>query len=236
MLVPAMVYVLGMTQHEAHGTSLAVIAFVVLLSALYYAAHGHMNWIVGLVLALGGVIGATLGAWICSLTSARRLRMYFAIVLMLIAVRMIWDVIKPLPSIEGTATASPEMVEGLWSWMVVLGIGVASGAFSGLLGIGGGVILVPAMVLLMKIPQHTAQGISLAVIVPVSFFGGMIHHRLGNLRVDICKWLALGGIVGGLAGARIAIGLEGLTLRGIFGVLMLGLGVAMIRRRHEQRC
>lgn len=227
ILVPAMVYLLGINQHAAHGTSLAVISFVVLLSALYYGSHGQVDWIIALWLAGGGVIGAAIGARLCSLLSGGRLRQYFAIFLMLVAVRMVYDLLDPngayLPGVEMPSA-------GVLGTLLILSIGVLTGVLSGLFGVGGGVIIVPAMVLLLGMSQHAAQGISLAVIIPVSVSGALIHFRYGNLRMEIWKWLTIGGVVGGLVGARIALGLDPLLLRGLFGVLLIVLAYMMFRR------
>lgn len=232
VLVPAMVYLLGMNQHQAHGTSLAVISLVVLSSAMFYGFHGEMDWLIALELAIGGVIGAAIGARLCCLSSTGRLRRYFALFLVFVAFRMLWEVLYPIFTSGSFGIINhSRAVTGPWSIPVVLLVGIGTGIMSGLLGVGGGVIMVPAMVLLLGIAQKMAQGISLAVIIPVSVSGAIVHYRHGNVRPDIGKWLAVGGILGGLVGARIALGLEPVILRGFFAVLLLTLGIVTFRRR-----
>ena len=234
VLVPAMVLLLGMSQHQAHGTSLAVISFVVLLSAAFYGLHGQVDWVVAMELAIGGVVGAAIGARLACLSSARQLRKYFGLFLIAIAVRMLFDVISSL-SAGGSVELSQHALTttGLWRLPLVLGIGLATGILSGLLGIGGGVLIIPAMILLLGMPQKLAQGISLAVIIPVAVSGAVIHYRNGNVRLDNLKWLAISGVLGGLAGARIAIGLDPLVLRCLFASLLVVLSVLMLRYRRE---
>jgi uncharacterized membrane protein YfcA len=102
---------------------------------------------------------------------------------------------------------------------------------SGIFGIGGGIIMIPVLVLLLGYPQILAQGISLAVIIPVSLSGAIIHARHGNVNFGVAVWLIVGGIAGGLLGARLALGLSQEILRGIFSLLMLAIGISTIRRR-----
>ena len=75
---------------------------------------------------------------------------------------------------------------------VIVLAGVSAGILSGLMGVGGGMILVPMMVFLMGIPQHAAQGISLLVIIPTALTGLWRFHRQGIVRYKVAFWVALG--------------------------------------------
>jgi len=235
VLVPAMVYLYGMNQHRAHGTSLAAISLVALFTALFYSRHGQVDWIVAGELMLGGVVGAMIGARICALLSARRLRRYFGIFLAVVGIRMLYNAAAVFaaagaPSIAGRAFAPDQLGGGL----LVVVIGVFTGILSGLFGIGGGIVMIPTLVLLFGFAQKMAQGISLAVIIPVSISGALIHSAHGNVRWSTGMWLAFGGIFGGLVGARIAVIEVGeLVLQGMFGLLVLVTGVLMMRHRRE---
>jgi uncharacterized membrane protein YfcA len=231
ILVPIMVYLLGMNQHRAHGTSLAVISMVVISSAMFYNKHGNVDWLVAIELAIGGVIGAMIGARICTLICAGKLRRLFGALMMLVGLRMLygaaWAAHAATPVIAGHAISAHQF----WGGVLVTGIGLLTGVLSGIFGIGGGIVMVPAMVLILMFPQKLAQGISLAVIIPVSISGALIHSKHGNVRWDTAVWLGMGGIVGGLIGARTAVlQASDLTLKGMFGVLTLLVGVLMARR------
>jgi len=240
VLVPVLVYLLGLSQHRAHGTSLAYMAPVALFTALSYSGHGHVDWLVAIELAVGGVVGAAVGARICVLTSARRLRTYFGLFLAAIGLRMMYEAravfasaVAAGPVVAGHAFPADQPIGAL----VIVVIGVVTGAASGLLGVGGGIVMVPALVLLFGYTQKLAQGISLAVIIPVSISGTLIHSKHGNVRWHIAVWLALGGIPGGLVGARIAnVEVGDPVLRGMFGLLMLVMAGLMIRRRRSGVC
>ncbi|MHB0934791.1 MAG: TSUP family transporter [Armatimonadota bacterium] len=154
--------------------------------------------------------------------------------LILVAVRMLYDVVGVLllnrpEELTGHAVVPP----GLWFLLLVLGIGLATGVLSGLLGVGGGVVMVPAMVFLLGFTQTLAQGISLAVIIPTAVSGGVVHYRQGNIRLHDVLWLAAGGMAGAFAGSFLAVRLDVLILRGLFGLLLLVLGVSMVWRHHE---
>ena len=231
VLVPMMVYLLGMNQHRAHGTSLAVISMVVLFSAIFYSRHGQVDWLVAIELMIGGVIGAAVGARLCTFISARRLRRYFGVLMMLIGLRMLYGAASAAVIVNPVIAGHEISPHALGGALAVVGIGLVTGILSGIFGIGGGIIMIPALVLFFGFTQKMAQGISLAVIIPVSISGALIHNRHGNVRWDTVLWLGLGGIMGGLVGARIAVlQVSDLALKGMFGVLTLVIGILMARR------
>ena len=109
-------------------------------------------------------------------------------------------------------------------------LGLITGVLAGLLGIGGGALLVPAMVFLLGVPQHTAQGVSLVVILPNAVVGGITHYRHGNVLPRLALTLGLASIAGSLIGASIAGMVDGESLRRAFGVFLLLMAANMIVR------
>jgi hypothetical protein len=114
--------------------------------------------------------------------------------------------------------------------VALLAIGLAAGFLAGLLGIGGGVLLVPAMVLVLGFDQHTAQGTSLAVIIPAAVLGSWTHHRGGRLVLRDAAALAVGGIAGALVGSFTALSLDEVLLRRLFAVLLVLIALRMLIR------
>jgi uncharacterized membrane protein YfcA len=114
-------------------------------------------------------------------------------------------------------------------YALLLLFGIAVGIVSGLLGIGGGVVLVPGLVYLFGFSQPEAQGTSLAVLIPpIGLFAAIVYYQHGFVRVPVVGWLALGIVVGAVLGAK-AVPLVPVTaLRLSFGVLMLYLGFAYV--------
>lgn len=111
--------------------------------------------------------------------------------------------------------------------LIALAIGLVGGTLSGLLGIGGGVILIPGMVLLLGVEQHLAQGVSLATIAVTASVGALVHHRQGNVRLDIALWMVPTAIIFSVLGAWLAAGLNPLWLRRGFALLLLVMGGEM---------
>lgn len=107
-------------------------------------------------------------------------------------------------------------------------VGVVAGVLSGLLGIGGGVILVPALLLLVRLTIHEAIGVSLAVIVPTALAGVLRHYCAGNVDLKLAALVAVGGIVGGLIGASLANYLPAQTLKKIFAVFLIIIGLNIL--------
>ncbi|MHB1457187.1 MAG: sulfite exporter TauE/SafE family protein [Armatimonadota bacterium] len=229
LMIPTMIYMLGLTQHRAHGTSLAVMSPIVFLTSIYYATHGQTNWIIAIELAIGGVIGAGIGARLCAKVSANHLKKAFGILLLLMGIKILYDTF----GVHGSATndslvINPSSIIGI---ILVTLLGVATGILSGLLGIGGGIIMIPSMVLLLGISQKMAQGISLAVIIPVSISGALIHAKHGNVSFPVGIWLAIGGIPGSLLGAHLAIGMNPMYLKVIFALLMFLIGTISVFKK-----
>lgn len=100
-------------------------------------------------------------------------------------------------------------------------IGLAAGFLAGLLGIGGGVVMVPAMVLLLGFDQHVAQGTSLVVIIPAALSGSYTHHRNGRLFLRDAAILAAGGVIGAVFGSVFALSIDEDVLRRLFAGFLL---------------
>lgn len=108
-------------------------------------------------------------------------------------------------------------------WVGILGL--ATGVLSGLFGVGGGIVIVPALVLLLRLDQHTATGTSLAaLLLPVGALGVWEYYRRGQVQVGYAAAIALGLLVGAFLGARLAGELAGPVLRRGFGVLLILVG------------
>jgi hypothetical protein len=135
-----------------------------------------------------------------------------------------------LPELDAKASAAACHAYNEWiasytatnpSRLAGVGIGLVSGVFAGLAGIGGGVVIVPAGVLFLGLDQHTAQGTSLVAITLTAIAGSVVNLRNNRVRLIDGLWIGVGGAVGALAGARLALGIEGRRLSMIFGMFVL---------------
>ena len=112
---------------------------------------------------------------------------------------------------------------------LLLLLGLIAGVASGLIGIGGATIIIPALVFLFGFDQHTAQGTTLAMMVPpIGLLAAWAYYRAGYVDVRMAAILAIGFFFGGLIGAKYAVSLPGPTLQRIFGIGLLLIAVKMI--------
>jgi len=218
VLVPLLVYALHVAQHEAQGTSLAFVIVTALVAAVPYDGHERLDLILVLGLALGAVPGVILGSRLAARTSAARLRVAFGAVMLVTAFRML--VAPPLAS-----------GGGLWPAPLNVLVGFLTGTLAGYVGIGGGTILVPILVLGQNIDQHTAQGISLLMILPVGIVGALSYSRRGRIATQGLPALLAGGAMGALIGALLANRTQAATLTRLFAVLLLATAAQMIFAR-----
>jgi uncharacterized protein len=225
IMVPAMVYMLRIRQHRAHGTSLVVILPTAIAGVSQYAEQGNVNWPVALLLAVGGVVGAMLGARLAAALHAPVLKRVFGVFVVATGMVMIIHGMTH-PASHGLMRA------GAASSAVIVLVGLLAGVLSGLLGVGGGIIMVPALVYLLGLDQHMAQGISLAVIIPVAISGALIHYRKGNVVPSIAFWLSIGATIGAYVTAHWVKFIPSETLRTIFGIFLVIVGVSMVGRRR----
>jgi uncharacterized membrane protein YfcA len=116
----------------------------------------------------------------------------------------------------------------------LLAIGLAAGFLAGLLGIGGGILIVPALVLLLGFDQHLAQGTSLVVIIPAALAGSVTHYRRGRLRLRDAAFVAAGGVVGASIGSLSALSLDDVLLQRLFAVVLLVVAVRMLVPREPR--
>jgi uncharacterized membrane protein YfcA len=115
------------------------------------------------------------------------------------------------------------------TFVALLLLGLIVGAFSGLVGVGGGIILVPALVFIFGLPQHTAQGTTLALLVPpIGIFAAYDYYKKGHVDVRIAAIICLGFVFGGIFGAKAAGLLSAATMRRVFGGIMLAVSLKML--------
>ena len=113
--------------------------------------------------------------------------------------------------------------------MLFILLGLAAGFFSGLIGVGGGVIIVPALVFLFGMGQHLAQGTTLALLVPpIGFLAAWTYYQEGYVDIPIAVLICVGFFIGGLFGAKLANTLSNRELERVFGVAMLLIALKMI--------
>lgn len=222
IMIPLMTRLAGLTQHQVHGTSLVAVVFAGVSGGMAYAQKGFVDWRAVLILAVAASVTARFGARYCVSLPGWKLRKFFGIFLIVVSALLFG---KPLLD---ALTFSP--LTGLWKDLSLVVIGLATGFIAGLLGIGGGVLMVPAMVLITGMTQHIAQGSSLFCLMAAGTVGAYTHWRKGNVVLRILLGLVSGIVLGAYLGGSVANFLPEEVLRTLFAVVLILLGVDLIRK------
>lgn len=113
--------------------------------------------------------------------------------------------------------------------LILVATGLAAGVVGGMFGVGGGILVVPALVFIFGMTQHAAQGTSIGMmLLPIGIFAAWNYYQSGNLNVKFCIVLALAFIIGAYFGSKISLGISELTLKRIFGALMMVVAVKLM--------
>ncbi len=116
--------------------------------------------------------------------------------------------------------------------LILLLIGLAAGVFGGMVGLGGGIIMVPALVYLLGMTQHGAQGTSLAVMLPpIGLFAVMNYYKAGQLNMKYAMVIAAAFLIGGYFGSKLALNIPVPTMRKIFAFAMIVMAINMLLKK-----
>ena len=113
--------------------------------------------------------------------------------------------------------------------IILLCVGLIAGILSGMVGIGGGIVIVPALVYFMKMDQHTAQGTTLTMfLIPIGILGFYNYYKAGYVDIKTSLIIASTFVLGSFIGSKISIGLDQNTVKRVFGVIILIISIKMI--------
>jgi uncharacterized protein len=224
LVVPLLIR-LGVTTKRAAATSLAAVIPIALTALIPYAYKQQVHLGVAALLFAGGVVGASIGTTLLVKVSAKSVQYCFAVLLIVAAIRLAWSV------------AEGDM--GRLNWQIDLGLGllgVATGVLSGLLGVGGGFIMVPGMMVIASMPSLLAKGTSLAAIIPTAIYGTWRNHiHKSDPMID---WAAAvrvagGGVIASAVTAVVAVKLDQRLSNAGFAALLLIMAISMWRTARE---
>ncbi len=225
LLVPVLVLWLGSPQHEAHATSLVAVTLAAVAGATRFAMDDAVSLPGAVALAAGALPAARLGADLLPRIPESRLRTAFGVLAVGLSVRFL------VAGAGGDAAAgisAPALDAG--DLAIHVAGGLVAGLVSSLMGVGGGVVLVPVLTLALGYDQHVAEGTSLAVIVPTALVGAWQHGRNGLTQWSTGLRLGLATIIGSVTGASIALGVSPDVLARGFGVLLAIVGARILNR------
>ena len=218
IIVPALLTMLSMERRLAHGTSLAATVPVALASFVTYSVGGNVDWPVAACLAAGAIVGAIVGTHLLQIIPKTPLTIIFIVVILLTAVRLVAS--GEAPGREGLT------VPGV---LALIAIGFVTGTLSGLLGIGGGVVMVPAMVVLFSMPPVLAKGTSVAVMVPSAIVGTLRNRANDNVNLRVGAAIGASGVVSAVIGSLIAGSLSASFSNAMFALLLVIVAIIQAR-------
>ena len=221
IMVPLFVYILKLDQKRAHATSLAAVIPIALVGAWGYGTHSNVDVAAVVYVLAGSIFGAMFGARMLHRVALPAIQSLFAVVLLLSGFRLLWSV------------TPAHIFHGWGSHVVLIIVGLLSGVISGLLGVGGGLLVVPALISTAGLTSLEARGTSLAVIVGTALVGALTHVRQGNVEQKIALWCGLGGVLSALLGVQLSHDLsESLVVKCLAALLIL---VAVEQLRSARR-
>lgn len=182
LMVPLYVLWMGLDQRRSHATSLAAVLPIAVAGAIGYSTSDHVDWNAAVALLAGSIFGALYGVKLLSQVSLKFLQLGFAALLYLSAMRLIWS------------STPHQLLEGTPAIIFLVVVGFFAGVMSGLFGVGGGIVMVPALIIASGMDSLTARGTSLAVIVGSAISGTIANLRKGNIDVAFALLTGLAGV------------------------------------------
>ncbi|MFH8249095.1 sulfite exporter TauE/SafE family protein [Microbacterium sp. B2969] len=226
VIVPLLVLILKFDQRLAAGTSLAAIVPTATVGVISYAVHGSVAWIPALILAAGAVVGAQIGTWLLPRVSVTVLRWGFVAFLVVVIVNLF----LVIPSRDAELPLTILTISGL------VALGVVTGILSGLLGVGGGIIVVPALMMLFGTSDLVAKGTSLLMMIPTAISGTVGNLRRGNVDLPAGVTVGLAACTTTALGAWIATLLDPFAANVLFAIFLTfiatQMGVRAVRGRR----
>jgi len=227
IVVPALMAFAQMDQRRASATSLVAIAPAAVVGAVTYAVQGEVHWLAALTLAVGSVIGAPIGARLLRALPLRALPWIFVGFIAVVLVSLFTTV----------PTRGGEVHFGIVEAIVLLLLGLLSGVLSGLVGVGGGVVIVPGLEVVLGAGDLLAKGTSLLTMVPTSVSGTVanLRRRAVDLRVGLTVGITAAVCSpGGAVLARLVEPQVGTWLFAAFLVVVAVIVLSRGRRRAPQ--
>lgn len=224
LAVPLMVYVVGVPDaHVAIGTSAIAVATNAAINLYNHARGGTVIWSCALLFAAAGIVGAFGGSLLGKMLDGQKLLALFGLVMLVIALLMLKTRARiGLPDVKMSWTNSP----------AIAGLGLATGTLSGFFGIGGGFLIVPALMLATGMPIINAVSSSLVAVTAFGLTTALSYGWSGLVSWRLAALFIAGGIAGGLLGTRLARHLSERrgALNTVFAIVIIAVAVYMLAR------
>ena len=201
LTVPILVYVIGQDVHSAIGISLAIVGLSSLFGMLVHQHNGNVRFKSGILFGVVSMIGAIPGTWLNRLVIGKVILILFGLMMIAVALSMLH---KKVSKAELNNTRRPCEAYSLRDWLHLSLWGGIVGFLTGFFGVGGGFLIVPALVLIGNFSPHQAIGTSLLIITMASLSGFLGHLGFGNLDFKVLGLFSVGGLAGVILGSALA--------------------------------
>jgi len=222
---------LGLSAHVAVGTTIAIIIPTSLTGALNYFRKGLVDFKLAVTIAIPAVIGVCLGAYGTNYISGNVLMISFACLVTFVGVDLTFGLLekftKKAESQNQNQDQDQEIPESKPSRLKLSLLGLTTGLMAGFFGIGGGFIIIPALVYLAKMSLKEAFGTSLCVVAIVSIPGTIAHAMLGHVDYWLMLVMMISTVPASFLGSAIALRTKDSVLKKAFGIIMLIVAVSM---------
>lgn len=217
VMVPMLVMWLGVEQRRAHATSLAAILPIATTAAIGYAVHGKVDWVAVALVLSGSIFGANYGVRLLASLPLVTIQRGFAVLLAFSALRLLWS-------------AQPhQLLSDTWGHVLMVAIGFFAGVMAGLFGVGGGIVIVPALILATGLQAGVARGTSLAVIIGTSIAGTLAHRRRGNIDERLAVLAGIGGVPAAALSTYVVTVVPDRIVVSLFSLILLVTAFRMVR-------
>jgi uncharacterized membrane protein YfcA len=225
IIVVPMLLMLGLDQRLAAGTSVAAILPTSIVGAIGYAISGNVDWLAGLMLAIGIVAGAQLGTYLLAKLPKDVLFWMFVAFLAIVIVNL-W---LSVPQRDA------EIAIDVWTGAALVLTGLITGILSGLLGVGGGIIVVPVLMFLFGASDLIAKGTSLLMMVPGSISATIGNTRRRNVDLRSAAIVGLAACVASPLGLLTATVISPFWSNVSFSILLAGITVQLVVKFFRTR-
>jgi len=217
------------------GLSLIAMIFTAISSTISYAKKGRVDFRTGAILLFGSIPGGILGSWINQFVNVDQFTLYFG--LLVIGLSLLLFIKREERSLDRNVQDSKKMrrfiVDGVTyeyaiSVPLAFGISIIVVIVSCLFGIGGGSIVVPALILLFYVPPHVATATSMFMILVTSFFGSLTHIYLGHIIWKYALFFIPGAWLGGILGAKVNQLLKSSMLEWLLRIILIVIGIRLV--------
>lgn len=228
-IVPILTFFYAFVVNSATGTSLTSIIFTAIASTLNYAKQKRIYFKTGAILIITTAPGAYLGAWLATIMEERMLGLAFGVFLILVAIRMIISALRTKAQKQAQSVRTgTELLHSGKTVIIGAGLSFFGGVASGLLGIGGGTLVVPILIVAMGMPIHYATATSMFTMIFTSISGVAKYVQADLINFPVALLLATGTIFGAQVGAYTSKKISGRNLGLIFGIMLVVAGINMI--------